>query len=342
MRVWLPSIRARSGADVYVERLAQGLRKGGAEPIIQWLPHAFQYAPWLLAQLAPPVGTDVIDANSWIAFAFRRHRIPLVATVLHCVAGRGYPQWKNWRQAVYHDQMVRRFERASVRAAGAIVAISDSTRQEVQEDYGVSDARVIPLWTDTAVFSPGPCAEAPSPDTTRVLIVGNLSRRKGGDLIQPFCDALGPCFDVTVVTGLRDVAPARAPGNASPRFTSGLTRAQLVDAYRAADIVASLSRHEGFGYTALEGMACGKPVVAFDVSGLRDVIVDGETGLLVPADAVAALAACCHHLRDNPGLARRLGIHGRERATTTFAEDRAIDAHLKTYAGLLSRREADT
>lgn len=339
MKVWLPSIRAHSGADVYVERLARGLRARGAAPVIQWLPHAFQYAPWALAYLTPPANTDVIDAGSWNAFAFRRHRIPLVATVLHCVAGRGYPQWKSWAQAIFHDQMVRRFERASLRAASATITISDSTAREVREDYGVANTRVIPLWIDAGVFSPGSRTRAAGPGITRVLIVGNLTRRKGGDLIRPFCGALGPGFDVTVVTGLRAGALPRPGSCATLHFVSRLSQVQLVDAYRDADIVVSLSRHEGFGYTALEGMACGKPVVAFDASGLRDVIADGETGLLAPVGAIDALAEHCRRLRDDRDLAQRLGGQGRVRAVTVFAEERAIDAHLQLYSGLLSARE---
>src|SRR5690242_13110192 len=109
MKIWLPSIRARSGADIYVQRLAQGLSSHGVEPVIQWLPHYFQYFPWALLNLPPPADTDVISATSWIAFAFRDRSIPLVATALHCVAGRGYPQWKSFPQALFHDQLVRRF-----------------------------------------------------------------------------------------------------------------------------------------------------------------------------------------------------------------------------------------
>lgn len=336
MKIWLPSVRARSGSDVYVQRLADGLRSRGAEPVVQWFPHAFQYCPWLLHGQPAPPHTDIINANSWIAFAFRRNAIPLVATALHCVAGRGYPEWKTFSQMLYHDHLVRRFERASFRRADAVIAISNSTKREVAEDFGASNVRTIPLWVDTEIFSPETPPQRRSNSGVRVLIVGNMSRRKGGDLIGPFCDALGKGFQVTVVAGLRGDAPRVSAAGAALRFISGLTRDQLVAMYRAADIVVSLSRHEGFGYTALEGMACGKPVVAFDVSGLRDVVVDRKTGLLVPVEDVQALARACDVLRADPGLAERMGWRGRERALTVFTVDRAIDAHLQLYAELLS------
>lgn len=336
MKIWLPSIRARSGSDVYVERLADGLRSRGVEPVVQWFPHSLQYCPWLLRNQSAPPHTDIINANSWIAFAFRRSSIPLVATVLHCVAGRGYPDWKTFSQKLFHDHLVRRFESASFSTADAVIAISDSTSSEAAEDFGAGDIRTIPLWVDINTFSPGALPSHPTPGT-RVLIVGNMSRRKGGDLIAPLCDALGKDFQVTVVAGLRGEAPHVSATSATLRFVSGLTKGQLVGAYRAADIVVSLSRHEGFGYTALEGMACGKPVVAFDVSGLRDVVVDGETGLLVPVGDVQTLARACSTLRMDPALAQRMGQYGRERALTVFTEERAMDAHLQLYSELLSR-----
>lgn len=338
MRVWLPNVRARSGADVYAGRLASALRKRGVDAVVQWFPHAFQYFPWALRTYPLPTGFDVIDTTSWVAFAFRHASIPLVANVLHCVAGRGYPEWKSFPQAVFHDQMVRRFERSSLRTADAIVAISDSTTREVREDYGTKNVHTIPLWVDAQVFSPSPNAPKARSTCTRILIVGNMGRRKGGDLIGSFCEALGQDFDVTVVAGLRGSIPNISARGAGLKFISGLTTDQLVAAYRDTDIVVSLSRHEGFGYTALEGMACGKPVVAFDVSGLRDVIADGATGFLAPAGNVLALAGCCLRLRDNHGLSMQMGENGRERAVTVFSENRAVEAHLALYAELISRR----
>lgn len=338
MKVWLPSIRARSGADVYVERLADALRERDVEPVVQWFPHAWQYAPWRLRLTAPPSDVDIINANSWNAFAFRRASTPLVVTMHHCVVGHGYPEWKSRAQAVFHNLLVRRFERASFRAADAIVAVSDSTRADVCDDYGLgAGVHVIANWVDTTVFSPAPSTRHAAHGRTRILIVGNLSRRKGGDLIVPFCNTLGDQFDVTVVAGLRGDMPRVAADGAGLRFVHGLSSDQLVEAYRECDIVVSLSRHEGFGYTALEGMACGKPVAAFDVSGLRDVIVDGKTGLLSAPSDVLALATSCRRLRADAEYADTLGNAGRVRATTVLTKQRAIDAHLQLYATLVAR-----
>jgi len=337
LRIWIPSIRAKSGADVYVKRLAGELAARGHEPVVEWFSHKYQYAPWLLKKRAPPGGIDIIHANSWNAFAFARHGLPLVVVALHCVYRRGYPQWKSLAQAIFHDQMVGRFEKRSFRCANAVLAISESTRSELIEDFGLEDVKSIPLWIDTDLYSPGNPAAQPCGTKMRVLIVGNLSRRKGGDMIIPLCEALGPDYEVTVVAGLRGAKPSTSERGASLEFVCGLSEQQLIDTYRHADIVASLSRHEGFGYTALEAMACGKPVVAFDTTGLRDVIAKDRTGFLVPTGDIAAMAAACETIKTRPELAREFGNAGRRRSIDLFSPAKAIAEHIELYMDLVTK-----
>ncbi|HET7569599.1 MAG TPA: glycosyltransferase family 4 protein [Gammaproteobacteria bacterium] len=337
-RIWLPYVSAKSGADVFVARLGRALSTAGYEPVVEAFEHRYQYAPHFLKGRCPP-DVDLVLANSWNAFAFRRSGIPIVAYVLHCVSHRGYPGWKSRAQSIFHDEVVYRFERSSLKHADALVAISDSTRDEMIQEFGINSATVIPLWVDTARFSPQDEAIGHGGDRAKVLIVGNMSRRKGGDLIAPFCEALGSQFEVTVVAGLRGKAPSISARGARLRFVSGLSESELIKAYRAADIVACLSRHEGFGYTALEGMACSKPVVAFDVAGLRDVIRHGETGFLSPPENVLDMAERCRSLVNFAGLAHDFGIAGRERAINVFDEKQAVDAYINLFNGLgVSRR----
>lgn len=75
---------------------------------------------------------------------------------------------------------------------------------------------------------------------------------------------------------------------------------------------------EGFNITALEAMARGRPVVASSVGGLPEVVVDGQTGLLVPAGDIKALAVAMRRMIDDPALARQMGENGRRRANTAL------------------------
>jgi glycosyltransferase involved in cell wall biosynthesis len=82
------------------------------------------------------------------------------------------------------------------------------------------------------------------------------------------------------------------------------------------------SRLEPFGNVAVEAQLAGKPVVASDVQGLPEIVQDGLTGLLVPPDDPAALAAAVGRLLDEPGLAERLAGSGAAAARQRFSPDR--------------------
>jgi len=106
---------------------------------------------------------------------------------------------------------------------------------------------------------------------------------------------------------------------------------ELQQLYARAAIVACPSRREGFGVACLEAMAHGRPVVASSVGGLRDLVVDGETGLLVPPRDPAALRRALEQLLGDADLRRRLGTAGRERARARFSWDAVTDATLAAY-----------
>jgi len=99
---------------------------------------------------------------------------------------------------------------------------------------------------------------------------------------------------------------------------------------------------EPFGIVALEAAAAGKPVVASDIGGLRDIVVDGETGLLVPPGDRPALAAAMQRLIGDPGLRERLGAAARERAAS-FSPAAIVPRFEAAYdIAAASRRARDT
>jgi glycosyltransferase involved in cell wall biosynthesis len=100
--------------------------------------------------------------------------------------------------------------------------------------------------------------------------------------------------------------------------------------YAAADAVALLSDHEGFPYALLEGSAASLPLLGSDIPGVRDALVDGETGLLVPrGPAVAAVAM--RKLADDAGLRTALGGAGRRRVERLFDRRRVLGALVDWY-----------
>ena len=109
---------------------------------------------------------------------------------------------------------------------------------------------------------------------------------------------------------------------------------ELPDFYRGADIVVVPSLSEAFGMATVEAMACGLPVVATDAGGLPEVVVDGETGLLVRRNDPRGLADALVRLAGDEQLRRRLGAAGRSRVEQLFSYDRIAVEVEELYAGL--------
>lgn len=101
--------------------------------------------------------------------------------------------------------------------------------------------------------------------------------------------------------------------------------------YSIMDLVAVPSIFEGFGLVAAEAMAAGLPVVASDVDGLAEVVADGETGLLVPQQDTAALAAALIELLESPEKAAEMGFKGRHRVEKCFSLQRFSECTLAAY-----------
>jgi glycosyltransferase involved in cell wall biosynthesis len=101
--------------------------------------------------------------------------------------------------------------------------------------------------------------------------------------------------------------------------------------YRRAELVVHPARWEGFGIALLEAMLAGKAVVASSVSSAPEIVVDGETGVLVPPDDASALATAVNGLLADPTRAASYGAAGLERARAEFSVARMVERTLEVY-----------
>lgn len=121
---------------------------------------------------------------------------------------------------------------------------------------------------------------------------------------------------------------------------AGLVPPQEIPRYVASmDLLVHLSLREGLPRALPQALACGKPVVAFDVDGAREVCVDGETGLLVPAGNVDVLAAGVIRLLQDAELAHRMGAEGRDLVRERFSEARMVQQLDELYRRLWAARD---
>lgn len=225
------------------------------------------------------------------------------------------------------------------RRAEVVVAFSRHAADDGIRHLGLDHRRihVVPHGVGAAFGPDGPVAAAPDgDDRPYVLAVGEYQRRKGWEAA------------VGVVTALHDaglphrlvlagrVVPERraqvaelvAAAPAGRVMVPGFVE-DLPALYRGAAVVLAPSRAEGFGFTALEAMACARPLVAFANSSVPEVVGDG--GVLIADGDVAAMAAATRALLTDPVRAAELGAAGRARAAGfTWAASAA--GHAEAYA----------
>lgn len=325
IKVWLPAIKSGSGADVYTRRLAAALERHGITTQITWFPLSCELLPFLLQRTQPPAGTDIIIANSWNGFAFKRAGLPLVVVVHHCVFDPDLRQYKSAPQSLYHRFFAQPREERSLHSADAVVAVSHYVANHLRHRLGMDEVAVIYNWVDTELFKPQPqkyYQEIPF----HLLFVGRPTRLKGGDLLVPLMRRLGAAFELRFTAETQDCKKMNLPANMIP--IGKLSEQDMVRAYQECDAVLLPSRAEGFGYAALEAMACGKPVIASNNTALPEVVQDGITGILCNTGDLEAFVNACRLLAGDPAICSDMGDAGRQRAVEGFSEAALIESYV--------------
>lgn len=331
--VWLPTIRAGTGADVFTLRLCDALNASGVRAEITWLPHRAEVMPWSAASPSPPAWANVAHVNSWLPRRFWPRHLPVVVTVHHLVHDPAYAPYRSATQAAYHRSLIRPRELAAIRDAAAVTTVSDYVRGTVMDFAGRQDITTIHNWVDTARFTPLAETARPSHVPFRLFIAGSASRRKGIDLLPTFARALCDDFQIRYAGG----NASGCDGLSNVILLGRISDEDMLKEFQHCDAVVSLSRYEGFGYTALEAMACGKPFLGFSGSALTEV-VPNDCGYLVPMEDVGALAAACQRLQTDHQHAVQLGARGRQHALSRFSQQAALQSYLTTYCAALGTR----
>lgn len=260
----------------------------------------------------------------------------LTALALLVAPGRRFVVTKHNDDPFWHRAPVRQIARWVARRADRVIGISEHVaRAFVQLGLPAATMRAVHYGLDPA--SPGDRAAARAalglpPDAPVVGTVGRLVPQKGHDLLVAALAHLPPDVHLAIIgEGERRDAllqQARTLGLDDRVHLAGW-RPDAAALMAAFDLFALPSRWEGFGLVLLEAMAQSLPVVASRVSAIPEIVIDGETGRMVPPDDVPALAVALSHVLASPG---RLGANGRRRLEQCFTVDRMVDATLAAYA----------
>lgn len=248
------------------------------------------------------------------------------------------------------------------RCADLLVASTVDESEELVRAYGADPARiqVVAPGVDVATFRHIDRTEARlkigTGDGPLLLFVGRLERLKGVDIaIRALAVLRGRGHpgarllvlgadsrdaDESEMERLKGVASAAGVRDAI-EFVGSVAHHELPYFYSAADLCVMPSYTESFGLVGLEAQACGCPVVASDVSGLRSVVRDGVTGFLVAGDDPADYADRIGRLLDDPELARQMGRRGQLLAQR-FSWSRTADRLAELFSSLAERKTASS
>lgn len=262
-------------------------------------------------------------------------------------------------------------ERTAYQNADGIIAVSGAMKADVQELYGVPPERVRVIHNG---IDPDEYRPRDEPDTLRrlgvdpavpiILFVGRITRQKGILHLVRAIPHLAPGAQVVLCAGAPDtpeigeemarlVEEARRE-SADPVIwlSEMLPKKDIIALYSHAAVFVCPSVYEPFGIINLEAMACETPVVASAVGGIPEIVVPGETGLLVPFEPVGgdsaeprdpdafsrALAAAINVLMAAPERRAAMGRAARARVLANFSWRRIAELTLDFYHELLARR----
>ena len=319
---------------------------------------------------ASGVDADVVHCHTWYShlggiLIKQAYGIPLVVTVHSLEPLR---PWKREQLGGGYDLTVW-VERSALQLADAVVAVSEGTRADILRLFGLAPERVhvIHNGIDPGLYRPVPARDAlerygVDADRPYVLFVGRVTRQKGIVHLVRAIPRIDSSAQVVLCAGAPDTPEIademeRAVADVQSRREGVLwiremvPRAAAVQLYGHAALFCCPSIYEPFGIINLEAMACGTPVVASAVGGIPEVVVDGETGLLVPLEQQAEspfepidpprfsadLATAINRLLADDSLRARMGEAGRRRVEERFAwsvvAERTVDLYRSLVGG---------
>ena len=303
---------------------------------------------------------DVAHSHTWYTglgghLASRLYGIPHVVTAHSLEPHR---PWK--REQLGGGYEVSSWsEKNAMEYADAVIAVSAGMKDSILDAYPRIDAdkvHVVLNGIDTQVWQPGESAvlDKLGVDKQRPIVafVGRITRQKGVKHLLKAAQSFDEDIQLVLCAGAPDTPEIAAETEAlveelrSKRdgvfwVKDMLSREEIKQVYSGADVFVCPSIYEPLGIVNLEAMACGTAVVASNVGGIPEVVVDGETGVLVNYDAAdeatfeADLAAAVNRVAADKELTQRFGSAGRQRAIDAFSWATIAQQTVDIYRSLM-------
>lgn len=283
-----------------------------------------------VAEMVQELKLEILEAPEYggLTAGLNRLRIPIVVRLHTCSAiiREINVQSTDVTRRVWHAPMEWR-ERRAIISASAVTSISQATAERTRKLLRIArnDLVVIPNAVDSSFYDPG----WKLPLEPLVVFAGRLEWRKGPDRLAraiPAILASCPNARFRFVGADTPTAPGRTsmlkflrtliPASDLTRveFPGQIPQSSMPALYSGASVCVFPSRWEGFGLVVAEAMACGAPVIVSDAPAFQELVSNGVSGVVVPADDVAALAAAVTNVLRDPASAANLGRNARTAA----------------------------
>ena len=345
------------GAGVHVEYLARELRDlvsltvhcQGADrtdaiahrpwDLLENANAALQIVSADLSMSAAVAGADVVHSHTWYT-NLAGHLAAILYGVPHVLTVHSLEPLRPWKaeQLGGGYALSSWCERVAIESAAAVIAVSGGMRADVLATYpslAADRVHVIRNGIDTDEYAPDAGTEVLQkhqidPGRPTVAYVGRVTRQKGLPVLLRAAEMLDPRVQLVLCAGQADtpelgaevtglVAHLRESRSGVIWLNEMLPKQEVIQILSHATVFACPSLYEPLGIVNLEAMACGTPVVGSNVGGIPEVVLDAQTGLLVPPGDHILLAEALISLLGDPVRASAMGELGRQHVGAEFS-----------------------
>ncbi|MBM6403878.1 glycogen synthase [Phycicoccus sp. CSK15P-2] len=324
-----------------------------------------------LTMAAACAGADLVHSHTWYA-NFAGHVAGILEGVPHVLSAHSLEPMRPWKaeQLGGGYRLSSWVERTAYEGAAAVIAVSAGMREDILRAYPQVDpdkVQVVHNGIDSGMWQRNDDPDVVrdlgiDPERPAVVFVGRITRQKGLPFLLRAAAELPPEVQLVLLAGAPDtpeikaeveglVDGLRAERDGVVWISEMLQRDKVTAVLSASSVFVCPSVYEPLGIVNLEAMACELPVVATATGGIPEVVVDGETGWLVPIEQkqdgtgtpvdedrfVADLAAALTDAVSDLDRARRFGVAGRTRAVDSFSWDTIADRTMEVYRQVLDR-----
>lgn len=321
-----------------------------------------------LETLSDQVDADLVHVHTWYAhlsgiLAKTLYGIPLVHTVHSLEPLR---PWKREQLGCGYD-MSSWIEKTSLNMSDAVIAVSQGTKTDILEHFDIDPDKISVIYNGINVEQYRPTIETKAlekygvdPAKPIVLFVGRITRQKGIVHLVNAIRYINPDAQVVLCAGAPDtkevlaemedaITAIRRAGFGNVIWIQEMvTKKEAIQLYSHATVFCCPSIYEPFGIINLEAMACRTAVVASAVGGIKEVVVDGVTGYLVPLEQYHVapfepvnpdsfsrdLANAINKILDDPKLAESMAAAGQQRARDIFSWSSIAEQTRQLYYSL--------